>query len=519
MRRVRLFLSLMLAIALCFGVLSVASGEAAQPKSGGTVVVGKMDNFTLNYLQPLSETHDVTVTGEIYETLIKLDHDGATILPGLAESWEIPDDKTFIFHLRQGVQFHDGTPFNAEAVKFCFDWYRSEERTPKFITQLACLENVEVVDEYTVKMTTNVTAASFFSSLCEYSGYIASPTFLQEHEADMATMACGTGPFKVDSYIEGNNIKLVRNENYYLKDEAGVQLPYLDGLEYRLMSDSTALCNNVLSGDVDVVDYISITDVPTVDGVDGITCFTSGGAVNPYSLFFNTAQAPYDDVRVRQAICYSINYEELCEAITGGYGQVAAFPIVKGTYYYSDEGGYYYDPEKAKELLAEAGYPDGFETKLVCISRSPDNEIVQILQSYLADIGISITIDAYERTAFNAVVAKSNPDTPSCMMLAKGTLPKYDIWYQIDSQFGRYDANWTKWETDEFYSYIDALDASLDPEVRKESVRDIQNTILGNALAAFLFQQPMVSVANNDVQNIYRDYTGRIMYWNAWLDR
>ena len=165
MRRVRLFLSLMLAIALCFGVLSVASGEAAQPKSGGTVVVGKMDNFTLNYLQPLSETHDVTVTGEIYETLIKLDHDGATILPGLAESWEIPDDKTFIFHLRQGVQFHDGTPFNAEAVKFCFDWYRSEERTPKFITQLACLENVEVVDEYTVKMTTNVTAASFFSSL------------------------------------------------------------------------------------------------------------------------------------------------------------------------------------------------------------------------------------------------------------------------------------------------------------------------------------------------------------------
>jgi peptide/nickel transport system substrate-binding protein len=478
-----------------------------------------MDNFTLNFIQPKSECHDVTVTGQIYETLINLSNDTGSYEPGLAERWDIVDDTTFVFHLRKGVKFHDGTDFNAQAVKYSFDWYRSKECNPAFAANISAMESVEIIDDYTVRIKTSRVSANFLGSLCEHSGYIVSPSFLEKNKTNLNSVACGTGPFMVDSYIEGDSIKLKRNSNYYKNGGDGKPLPYLDGLEFRIIMDSTALTNNARSGDVDIVDYISITDVPIAESDSKLNVFKTGGAVVPYTLFMNTAKPPFDNLLVRQAVSYAINYKELCDTISGGYGWVSPFFITPGSKYYNDREIYSYDPAKARNLLAQAGYPDGFKSRMVCISRSPDNEIVQIVQGYLQAVGIAITIENMERTAFNALVAKSNKNTPACIMLAKATLPKYDIWNQLNTQFGRGEYNWAKYETKEILYFMDAMDTTIDQDARRKVVAEFEQKILEAAPAIFVFQQPMVSVVNKTIKGFYRDYTGRIMHTETWLDR
>ena len=490
-----------------------AESPASGTIRGGTLIVGKIQNFVLDPSQALAINDDRNVTMQLYETLIDMDESG-NYIPRLAESWEILDDTTIVFHLRKDVKFHCGEPFTAKAVKDTFDYYMSFDN--RFTTNIQIIDSVEAVDDYTVKFKLKTVNASFLSLLHDSCGMILCPAELAKYGREMTLHACGTGPYKLKEYVDGSGCTVVRNPDYYEMGEDGKPLPYIDEIVFKVIVDDSVLMTNLRSGDVDIVESLSINSVKQLESIPEIVVEKTA-ASTAYNLYFNTTEAPYDNIKLRQAISYAIDHDEFVAVITQGIGEVAPFYVTPKQWFYIPEGGYKYDLEKAKQLMAEAGFPNGFDTKLISIAMDPDNTIVQLLQKQLAAIGINITIEPMDATAFRSFMAPSNPDTGPVMGLGKSSLPRVDMGIQM-MQFGKDSTtNYSKFSTPEFSVMLENLENTYDINERKKAFAVLQEYFLDQAAAAFLFQQPKNCSYHEKVCGVTYDYGGSFKLREAWV--
>ncbi len=355
--------------------------------------------------------NDFRIAVNIYDGLVRNTPGTLEIEPALATDWTISEDGLeYVFNLREGVTFHDGTPFNAEAVKFNFDRMLKEDHpfasTGPFPLAFffSSVKDVAVVDDLTVKFTLNEPFAPFMSNLASPTGLIVSPAAVEQYGADYGRHPVGTGPFKFEEWQSNTSVVASRNDAYW--DGA----PSLEAVIFRPITDANTRVAEMLSGGIDV-----LLETPP----DNVAQFADDAnyqvveAVGPHVWYvmLNAKDGPFADKRVRQAVNYAVNKESLVNDVLQGTADVSAGPIPPAFNwaYNEDVAPYPYDPEKAKALLAEAGAEGAKLTFLVTEGGSGMLDPVPMgtaIQADLAAVGLDVEIKTYE---WNTFLSEVNP--------------------------------------------------------------------------------------------------------------
>jgi len=378
---------------MLLGALATTAAQDTAPRRGGTLVAGfSADPAGFDPVRGPSGMSHVVIE-QIYSTLMALDPD-AKPYPELAESYDVSaDGLQYTFKLRPGVLFHNGDELTAEDVKFSFDRLRAKDSGYSYGAQVETIAGVEVIDKYTVQFKLSKRTGPFLIYMA-FPGSSIVPKKLVESGHDLNATPIGSGPFKFVSYQPRTAIKFERNATYFQEGK-----PYFDAMEYRIISDITALTNAVTSGEINFSNEIPPKDWAAVQSNPDLVGVTLEGSRYNW-LLANTTKPPLDNPKVRQAVAHAIDREALVKGAF--FGQ--ATPILGGVvpqwnWAYADiqyfkPGG---DPAAAKALLAEAGFPDGFETSMTIASSFPAQmAMAPIIQANLAAVGIKAKIGTME---------------------------------------------------------------------------------------------------------------------------
>ncbi len=400
-------LSLILVIVLSLSLVLTACGgkESTEPSSteenGADVSEEKSDvEQILKYgvdaepvgLDPhtISAAASIRIFRQIYNSLIDVDED-MRFVPELAESWEQPDDVTYIFKLREGVKFHNGREMTADDVKYSFERVLDPETAAIGKSYNDSIDTIEVLSDYQVKFTLKEPFAPFMTNLTSLYGAIVPKEVVEENE-NLMLVACGTGPFKLKEWVPDNRVILEKNEDYFEEGK-----PTLDGIEYYLMADESSRIAALRTGNVHIIKLPS-SAIPLVEGNPDINILSY--QTNDYSyLGFNLTLDKFKDPRVRQAMSYAINRQDIIDTVYNGEATITGFvtpAMGRWAIDYANEDLYQQNIEKAKQLLAEAGYPDGFETTIAVGLYDDIRDTGEMLQKQLEAIGIKAEIQNLE---------------------------------------------------------------------------------------------------------------------------
>ncbi|MCL5025481.1 MAG: ABC transporter substrate-binding protein [Chloroflexi bacterium] len=318
----------------------------------------------------------------------------------LAESWEI-DPKDITFKLRKGVKFHDGTDFNARAVKFHIDRMLDPKTKSQRRGEIPDVIGAEVVDDYTVKVLLKGPSAPTFAGLAGRAGFIASPTAVEKWGNDQfALHAIGTGPFQLVEWLKDDRVVTKRFDGYWMKDAAGEKLPYLDGITYRSIVDDSVRLIELRTGNIQLLETVVPKDAASIKADKSLVYYKVPGNPYNYILNFNTKAAPFDKKELRQALSWAINREAFVKTLAFGEGEVPKGWWPEGQWMYDPTAkGFGYDVNKAKEMLARAGFPDGLRETMTVISRPEDRQLAEMIQAQWKEVGVELTLDTVERAA------------------------------------------------------------------------------------------------------------------------
>ncbi|HLZ31665.1 MAG TPA: ABC transporter substrate-binding protein [Chloroflexota bacterium] len=390
---------------------------AAPAGSGGTLVYGLSFDFD-DTLDPQVTNFDSTirVTLNVCEPLVWEPEPGKFV-PGLADSWEVsPDAKEYTFKLKQGVKFHDGTPFNAQAVKFTMD--RVIDPTTKAgqsHDQLGPYDHTEVIDDNTAKLVMKQPYAPLLTNLNGYLG-IVSPTAVQKMGlAGFAQHPVGTGPFIFKEWVAKDHVTLVKNPDYnwsssYFKHTGPA---YLDQVTFKIIPDQSVRTGTLKSGETQMIDDLDPLEYDALSKDSKFAVIAKGQPGSGRILMLNTTSTgAISDPAVRQAMEYAVDREGLNKSVFQDLDKVAWSPLMRPTFAYdpSTESLYSFDPEKAKQLLDAAGWKPGgdgirskgaqrLEISFPIISRPLDKAEAESIQGSLRDVGIDLQVEPLERAA------------------------------------------------------------------------------------------------------------------------
>lgn len=394
--------TLMLSVTLCAtlfsGCGSSDSSEDAAKTSGevkNTVTVATI--YDAKSLDPHA-TNDVAssnVMKQIYENLVTL-NDKNEIVPQLAEKIEKIDNVTYKFYLKKGVKFHNGEELKASDVKFTLERATSPNAGAiKHIVGDIDADNIKIEDDYTIIIKTKKPSSAFLSSLTHVGGgCILNEKAVKEAGDDYGMNPVGTGPFKVVSWTKGDKVELKRFEDYH------GEKPAYENLVIRAIPEATNRTIELESGGVDIAYSIITNDISRVNDNPDLELLRILDNSTDY-LGFNCEKAPFDNEKVRQAVNSAINTEAMVKSVYRGVGGVAIGPVAPNVKYSNpDLGKPEYDVEKAKKLLAEAGYPDGFKTVIWTSDKKERMDMATIIQEQLKAVNIKVEIQVLEWGAY-----------------------------------------------------------------------------------------------------------------------
>jgi peptide/nickel transport system substrate-binding protein len=418
-------LAISMFLAGCNSKTNGAAGGKKDTASGSeskkdTLVYGRGGDSTS--LDPITSTEGETfkVTENIFETLIQYGDQDTTIHPGLAESWKVtPDGLTYTFNLRQGIKFHDGTDFNAEAVVFNFDrWMNGNSDSFPYYTMFGgykgdkghVIKEVKAIDDHTVQFVLTRPQAPFLKNLAMSPFGIASPEAVKKYGDKFRQHPVGTGPFKFVEWKENDTITLEKNPDYWQKG-----YPKLNKVIFRVIPENSARLNALANGEIDIMDGLNNSDEATVKANDNLQVIERP-SMNVGYIGFTTTRKPFDNKLVRQAINYAIDKKSIINAFYGGKALEAVNPMPPSIEGYNKSiEPYPYDLEKAKELLKEAGYEKGFETDLwampVARPYMPEaQKVAEVIQESLSKIGVKAKIQSVDWATYLDKAAKGEFD-------------------------------------------------------------------------------------------------------------
>ena len=502
------------------GAPTAAAATSAQAaggavKKGGTLKAG-LDGDILTFDPLTSGAYaDREVYYNVYDTLVAFDTN-LQIIPALAEKWETPDPKMYVFHIRQGVKFHDGTDLNADAVKFNIDRYLTD-KTSRRKAEIDTIVSVDVVDPYTVTFNLKAPFAPLLPTLADRAGMILSPKVIQALGPDALAakpIGAGSGPFKFVEAVKDDHITFERNANYWKKDAAGNQLPYVDKLTYRPITDATVLLANLKTGDLDIFYSIAAKDVAGVKSGSELTIKDVAG-LGFNGLEFNVTKEPFNKKELRQAVAEAIDRDQINKTVYFGVNTVAQGAIPPSSWAYdANYKPYGANIAKAKEYLKAGGKPDGFTFDFKVGSGSPvTTQLAQLLKDQLAKAGITANIVQEERAALS-----NDQNTGNFQMLIFGWSGRPDPdgnLYNIFHTGG--GLNYGGYSTPAVDDLLEKARAAGDQAQRKDLYQQAQKLIVDDAAMAFYSFVPAYLVMQPKVQGVqlYPDFMMR--FEGAWL--
>lgn len=461
---------------------------------------------------------DVWVLVNVFEPLVRVNKDGTEIVPALAESWELSDDGLqYTFHLRSGLKFQDGSDVTVEDVVFSLIRARDDGL---WNWSLANAKEIEAVDEDSLTITLAEESAEFLAGLALFSnGIFPKDAFEAAGSAEefFQNVHIGTGPFMIDDWVVGEYMVLKKNPYYWEMGEDGEPLPYLDEVRMTQVPEDSTRVLQVQSGELDATDAVPFSQVEQLQG-DSVADLTLWPSTQTYYIFLNHRMPPFDDVKVRQALSLATDRQALLDAVLYGNGQIASsFMPMAGPCWNPNGEGYAYDVEKAKELVAESSYADGYAGASIDVpsGRVIGRDQATILQAMWGEIGIDVEVNELEG---GLVSEKFRSDTFEAISGYQWTNDVIDpaqqvAWMVVDP------AIHSGWSNERATELVLAAAVEQDPEARCEMYYEIQDIFDEEVVAMPLYHTPFTTFINKDVKGFYQIPLGWLVLKETWIDR
>ncbi len=429
---------------------------------------------------------DEVVYANVFEGLTRYNADGS-IAPALAKSWDISaDGLTYTFHLNTGVTFHDGTTMDADDVKFSLDRARAEDSTNAQKALFAGIASVDVVDAATVKITLTGPNGGFITNMAWGDAVIVAP----ESIGDAATHPVGTGPFVFSEWVKGDSITITRNDNYWGDAVA------LDSATFKFISDPTAAFAALMAEDVDAFPgYPAPETLPQFEA-DPRFNVIGGNTEGETILSTNNKDEHFKILKVRMALAHAINRQEIIDGAMFGYGTPIGTHFAPHNPDYVDLTGLSkYDPEMARHLLAEAGFPNGFKTTLKLPPPSYARRGGEIIAAQLRAVGIDAEISNLEWAQWLEQVFRGKDYG---LTIVSHTEPMDINIYARPDYYFQYDSP-------AFQALMDDLNAATDPAARSAILKAAQTMISEDYVNGYLFQLARTSVVNAKIKGMWEN--------------
>ena len=463
-------------------------GSSAFAADHDSIVIGlRVEPPGLDPTVVTSEIISLIALGNVYEGLTRITEKN-TIEPRLAKSWTVsPDGKTYTFKLEEGIKFSDGSDFDSGDVKWTFERNGADDSSNFNRKDFANIESIETPNSYTV-----IIKLKRPNSLLPYRlGQGASVIVGPETAQDNATNPVGTGPFKLDKWVRGDSMFFIRNEHYRDPDRVKLQR-----VSFRIIEDPSAQVAAIKSGDIDLFPLFGSPESVGQFKADPNIVVYEGATETEVVIGFNNTRKPFSDVRVRRAFAHAIDRKAMIDGAEYGFG----VPI--GSHFTINHPAYIdmtnvtpYDPDKARSLLAEAGFADGLNATIMVPPQSFAVRGAEIAAAYLAKLGIKLKIDRRQWAQFVDLVLKAKDFD---MIIIDHIQPMdVDIYTQPNFMY--------LYDSQEFRDIWQRVEAAITPEEQYEALKDAQRHLAHNVPAVFLYQNRNITIARKGLKGIWKD--------------
>ncbi|GGB31960.1 glutathione ABC transporter substrate-binding protein GsiB [Virgibacillus dakarensis] len=474
-------------------------------KEGKDITIAVADNFISMDPHDTNDTLSYSAQKTMMEGLVGFDKD-MNVIPVLAKEYSANDEATeFTFKLQEGVKFHDGTPFNAEAVKANLD--RLSDPDSKLIraSLFQIIKETKVVDEYTVKVTLSEPFGAMINTFAHPAGMMISPKALKEYGNDVSQHPVGTGPYVFKEWQPGDYLTATKNEEYW--NTSGDEV---DSITFKPTPENGSRIAMLQTGEADFIYPVPTEQAKSINNKDGIVVENSPSIVTRY-MAMNTMKKPFNDIKVRQAINYAINKEAFINVVVNGYAEPMDSVIAPNTKFYSKQDPYKFDLEKAKKLMKEAGYEEGFETTLWGGNNSASTKAMEFIQQQLDQINIKVEVVPMESgTLSDSIWSVENPDDAKLEMYYGGWSPSTgDADWGIRPLLGGKSAfppnsyNTAYYDEEEVNNLIEDALATADEGKREQAYADAQKKLWDDVPWAFLAVDDTIFGKKNYLEGIY----------------
>jgi peptide/nickel transport system substrate-binding protein len=445
---------------------------------------------------------DSTLYQNIYNQLIYYDEEAAEFVPGLAEKWDVSDDGlSYTFYLREGVKFHNGETLNADDVVFTIEKAQASPYLQDFVSSI---EAVSKVDENAVNVALSAVDAPFLLDMTmipivEDKAYAADPEGYGQNPI-------GTGAYKFVKHDLGQSVVLERFEDYW-EGPAPIK-----NVELKVITDDNTSVIALQSGEVDMVYKVPASAFASLESDAGLKTYRQD-SIGVNAVFMNNSKAPFDNLLVRQAVNYAIDKDAVINMAENGLADKAEGILNKYTFGYSDEvTGYDFDPEKAKALLAEAGYPDGFNVTFKTVDGRLEKD-AEVIQANLLDAGIKVSIEMNEANAFISDIDQGNYEMCN---VATTLMQDADSWAMVFATDGGFDiAQYSNAEVDRLFK---EASSTIDREQRLDAYKQLFQILNDDAVVAPVYFGESLMATKTDLNLGYIYTSGytffKDMSWN-----
>lgn len=458
---------------------SGGSGSASSSAAAGAdaeIVIGSTNEPT-GLVRNVGGSSGVsqTMTRNVFEGLTSVDVDGE-VVPTLAKDWDVSEDGlVYTFHLQPGVTFHDGSALSAQDVVWSISQTIAPESKSARKNDLSVISAITAPDDATVQLDLSRRSQSL-------PFYLASVTIVQDGDTEL-TSENGTGPYRFVEWTQGDHLTIERNDDYWGERAKN------SGVTFRFFQDTTALNNALLTGDLDLVIAEDSPDqLLQFEGNDEFT-ITEGTSTTKQIWAFNDRVAPFDDVRVRQALYTAIDREKILDAVWDGRGQVIGSMVPPTDPWFVDQADVHaYDPQAAKDLLAQAGVSD-LSIAVDYVAGDPSETIAQLLQADLKAVGVTLTLNPIDDATW---YQKIYTDHDFQTTLMGHVNPRDVVWYANPDFYWGYDNK-------DVQQWVADADQAATTDEQTALLTQVNETIGQEAASAWLYLDPQIRVARAEI--------------------
>lgn len=517
MKRATTILALILALVMALGLAACGGGS----QGGGGSKPAETEPKTLKVALSGEPTAlcELIATGAqnsptsylLYDTLVWRNSQDGKVYPALADSWEIVDARTAIFHLNENAKAVDGSPITAEDVMFSLKSTRDSTSTLVSVYANYDLDASEIIDEHTIKIVASFDNSQIVNAMGNRNFLIYSKSLVEANggfEGIAKTGAAATGPYKLVEWVSGDHITVARNENF--RGEPG----YYDTIELTFISDAATRAMALQSGQVDLIYGLPSALIADIEGTDGLQAMqTLSSSVT--TMFFNGRDCEaVRDVRVRKAIAYAIDKDALVSVAFGGVAR-AADSVVPGNSPYYTPLDSYYNLDAAKQLMAEAGYADGLTLHVLALGT--DGKLCEMLNNQLGQIGITLDLNLVDIPQL--VGASQGGEYELFIFNVFGSDPGYSI-HSLD---GRRDSprteNYSMLDDPSIYDKLDVVYSSTDLNAGKAAMHELDQWNAENFFTLPLIDNVSVFGAKKGIDGLYLDYNGMHAFYARFFEK